>query len=223
LTTHFSVTHPVALVSPSSPPVALSTTRGASIGLHCDHCGQDGHVDTFFYRKKKAQKAQAHHSSQGTGGSSSEGSERSSVGSETQELLILLYHLATSTSSGVVGSVTQPSALIGSATASQSSTFEPPSAPSTDTYPWYLDSYASFHITFHSAYLSSLRHSYRHCTVLTTDGSPLSIAGQGTLYSYPFHVPNVSLVPDLTMQLMSARKITDHDCHVIFDPDSFYV
>jgi hypothetical protein len=157
LTTHFSVTHPVALVSPSSPPVALSTARGASIGLHC---GQDGHVDAFCYRKKKAQKAQAHHSSQGTGVSSFEGSERSSVGSETQELLILLYHLATSTSSGVVGSVTQPSALTGSTTASQSSTFGPPSAPSADTYPWYLDSCAFFHITSHSAHLSSLRHSY---------------------------------------------------------------
>jgi hypothetical protein len=43
--------------------------------------------------------------------------------------------LATSTSSGAISSVTQSSALIGSATASQSSTLGPPSAPSPGTYP----------------------------------------------------------------------------------------
>jgi hypothetical protein len=58
-----SVTHPTAPVPPTSPPVAPSATRGASTILHCDHCGQDGHVDVFCYRKKKAQKAQTHRSS----------------------------------------------------------------------------------------------------------------------------------------------------------------
>jgi hypothetical protein len=33
-----------APVPPASPSVAMSAARGASIGLHCDHCGQDGHV-----------------------------------------------------------------------------------------------------------------------------------------------------------------------------------
>jgi hypothetical protein len=68
-----------------------------------------------------------------------------------------------------------------------------------------------------------LRPSYRHYTVHTDDGSPLSVAGQGTLCSDSFHVPNVSLVPDQTMQLMSAGQITDHDCHVILDPDFCYI
>jgi hypothetical protein len=36
-----------------SPPVAPSSTRGASTGLHCDHCGRDGDVEAFCYRKKK--------------------------------------------------------------------------------------------------------------------------------------------------------------------------
>jgi hypothetical protein len=48
---------------------------------------------------------------------------------------MLLHRLAASTSSGAVGSVTQPSALTSSATASQSSTLGPPSAPSPGTYP----------------------------------------------------------------------------------------
>jgi hypothetical protein len=63
-----------------------------STGLHCDHCGRDGHVKAFCYRKKKAQKAHAHRSSQGTDGSSSEGSERSSAGSYYFVDLWLLRH-----------------------------------------------------------------------------------------------------------------------------------
>jgi hypothetical protein len=102
-------------------------------------------------------------------------------------------------------------ALIGSATTSQSSTLGPPIAPSPGTYSWYLDSGASFHITPHSAHLSSLGPSSRHCIVHTADGSHLSVAGHSTLSSDSFHVPDVSLVPDLTMQLMSDGQITDHD------------
>jgi hypothetical protein len=117
---------------------------------------------------------------------------------------MLLHRLAACTSTGAVGTVTQSSALIGSATASQSSTLGPPTAPSPGTYSWYLDSGASFHMTPHSVHLSSLRPSSRHCIVHTADGFPLSVAGQGTLSSNSFYVPNVSLVPDLTMQLMSA-------------------
>jgi hypothetical protein len=99
----------------------------------------------------------------------------------------------------------------------------PPSIPSPGIDHWYLDSDAFFHMTPHSTYLSALRPSFRHCTVYTTDCSPLSVTGQNTLYSNSFHVPDVSLVPDLTMQLMSAGQITDHDCHVILDYDFCYI
>jgi hypothetical protein len=58
-----SVAYPAAIVTPASPPVATSAARGVSTSLHYDHYGQDGHVETFCYRKKKAQKAQAHRSS----------------------------------------------------------------------------------------------------------------------------------------------------------------
>jgi hypothetical protein len=194
-----SSARPTALVSLASPPVVPPAARGESGGLHCAHCGHDGHVEAFCYRKK----AHARRSSQGTSGTSSGGSKRSSAGSETQEILMLLRHLATSMSPGAAGTMTQSSALIGSATASQFSTLGPPTAHSPGTYSWYLDSDTSFHMTPHSAHLSSLRPS-RHCVVHTADGSPLSVAGQGTLSSDSFHVPNVSLVPALTMQLMSA-------------------
>jgi hypothetical protein len=106
LATHYSVAQPTTPVPSASPSVAPSTARGVSTGLHCDHYGRDGHMEAFCYRKKKAQKTQAYHSSQGTDGSSYRGSERSSAGSETQELLMLLHRIIASTLSGAVGSVT---------------------------------------------------------------------------------------------------------------------
>jgi hypothetical protein len=78
-------------------------------------------------------------------------------------------------------------------------------------------------MTPHSDNLSSLRPFYRHCIVHIVDGSPLSVSRQGTLSFDSFHVPDISLVPDLTMQLMSAGQITDHDCCVILDPDICYI
>jgi hypothetical protein len=78
-------------------------------------------------------------------------------------------------------------------------------------------------MTPHSAHLSSMRSPYRHLTVQTTDGLPLSVAGYGTLCSDSFYIPDVSLVPDLIIQLMSARQITDHDCHFILDPNFCYI
>jgi hypothetical protein len=75
----------------------------------------------------------------------------------------------------------------------------------------------------HSAHLSSMRPSYRHLTVQTADGSPLFIAVQGTLCSDSFYVPDVSFVPDLTIQLMSVGQITNHDYCVILDLDFCYI
>jgi hypothetical protein len=46
--------HPAAPMPPASPSVAPSAARSVSTDLHCDHCSRDGHVDVFFYRKKKA-------------------------------------------------------------------------------------------------------------------------------------------------------------------------
>jgi hypothetical protein len=129
-------------------------------GLHCTQCGRDGHVEAFYYRKKKAQ---AHRSSQGTSDTGSGGFERSSAGSETHEILMLLHHLAASTSTGVVGTVTQSSALIGSAATSQSSTLGPPTAPSPGTYSWYLDSSVSFHDSSFCSSFFFMTFSPLHC------------------------------------------------------------
>jgi hypothetical protein len=77
-------------------------------------------------------------------------------------------------------------------------------------------------MTPHSAHLSSLC-PYRHLIVHIINGFPLSVVGQGIRCSDTFHIPNVSLVPDLTMHLMSVWRIIDHDCRVILDLDFCYV
>jgi hypothetical protein len=69
--------------------------------------------------RRKLKKARAHRSSEGTCGTGSVGSERSSVGSETQEILMLLHCLVASTPLGAPSSVTQPFAPTTSAIASQ--------------------------------------------------------------------------------------------------------
>jgi glutaredoxin len=49
-----SVAHPTAFMPTTSSSVVSFAARDASIDLYCDHCGRDGHVNAFCYRKKKA-------------------------------------------------------------------------------------------------------------------------------------------------------------------------
>ena len=124
---------------------------------------------------------------------------------------MLLRRLTASAPPGAAGSVTQSSTQSDAATASQSSS---------GTFPWILDSGASFHMTPDHTSLSSISTPSIPITVHTADGSSLSVAGQGTLSSPSFHVPAVSYIPKLTMQLISAGQLTDHGCRVILDSDS---
>jgi hypothetical protein len=57
LAAHSSIARLMAPAPLVSTLVALPAARGESGGLHCDHCGWDGHVEAFCYMKKKAQKA----------------------------------------------------------------------------------------------------------------------------------------------------------------------
>jgi hypothetical protein len=128
---------------------------------------------------------------------------------------------ATSSPCGLYVARSEQFAFTCSGIASQSFTSGSPSAPSPGTCPSYLNFAASFHMASHFTHLSSLRP--RHITAHTANGSPLSVAGQSNLCSDSFHVPDISLVFDLTMQLMYAGQITDHDYRVILDRDFFYI
>lgn len=121
------------------------------------------------------------------------------------ELLMLLRRLTASAPTGSAGSAAQSSRV---------ETPPPPIPPPSGISPWILDSGASFHMTSDSTSLTS------RSPVQTADGTPLSVTGLGTLCTSFFTVPNVSYVPKLTMQLMSAGQLTDHGCRVILDSDS---
>ena len=56
--------------------------------------------------------------------------------------------------------------------------------------------------------------------VQTTDGTSLLVVGQGVLSTSSFHVPTVSHIAQLTMQLISVGQITDHGCRIILESDS---
>jgi hypothetical protein len=77
-------------------------------------------------------------------------------------------------------------------------------------------------MTPHSTHLSYLC-PYHHLTVHTADGSPHYVVGQDTFCSDSFHVLDVSLVPDLTMQFMSTGQITGHDYRGILHLDFCYI
>ena len=108
-----------------------------------------------------------------------------------------------------------------SGTTARASGTPPPQPPSSGiSSKWFLDSGASFHMTPDSSQLSSLSIVDPPPIVQTADGTSLPVVGSGVLSTSSFHVPTVSHVPQLTMQLMSAGQITDHGCRIILESDS---
>ena len=74
-------------------------------------------------------------------------------------------------------------------------------------------------MTYDSSTLTSVRLVEYYVRVLTADGTPLHVASRGTLSTSSFHVPSVSHVPRLTMQIFSGSQIVDSTCRVILDYD----
>ena len=195
-----------------SRPGALSPLPTPSIGggrprtrTHCGYCDRDGHPESDCFKKKHDMRNREHTSSRGT-----RASPTSSIVTLTEQDIVSLKRLlaASGSSTGTAGSVT-----------GASSSERPPSTQS-GTSPWVMDSGASFHMSSNSSTLSSLRSLDIPISVLTADGTPLSVASRGTLSTPSFSVPDVSHVPRLTMNLFSAGQLTDSGCRVILDADS---
>lgn len=74
-------------------------------------------------------------------------------------------------------------------------------------------------MTIDSTHLTSLSSSILHVSIQTANGTSLPVTSRGTLSILSFHIPAVSHVTKLVMQLMSAGHITDHDCRIILEPD----
>ena len=89
--------------------------------------------------------------------------------------------------------------------------------------PWVLDSGASFHVTFDRSQLVSCQPVKDGASVQTADGTSCSVTHQGSLCTSKFTVPDISFVPQLSMNLMSVGQITDMNYFVGFDASSCYV
>ena len=59
--------------------------------------------------------------------------------------------------------------------------------------------------------------------VKQADGSPLLITHHGTLSTSRFYVPDVALIPHLSMNLMSVGQLASLKCFVGFDEFYCYV
>jgi len=88
---------------------------------------------------------------------------------------------------------------------------------------WVLDSGASFHVTSDSSQLVDCKTVHDGASVQTTDDTSCSITHQGSLSTAHFTVPNVSLVPQLSMNLLSVGQITYQNCFIGFDDSSCFV
>jgi hypothetical protein len=86
-----------------------------------------------------------------------------------------------------------------------------------------MDSGASFHMTSDSSMLSSLYSLDFPLSILNADGISLPVTSRGTLSTPSFSVPDVSLVPRLTINLLSVAQTADSGCRVIFYADSISV
>jgi len=184
--------------------------RGSRPRSHCTYCDMDGHTESSCYTKERDLRQQKASASPGTHAPSG-ASGSSTVTLTEQDILRIKRMLAGSgsPSTGTVGSVTD-----------SSGTAAPPSSTQSGTSSWVLDSGASFHMTFDSSTLPSLRPLDSPISVLTADGTPLPVSSRGTLSTSSFSVPDISHVPRLTMNLFSARQLTDSGCRVILDVDS---
>uniref|UniRef100_A0A0A9U0D3 Uncharacterized protein n=1 Tax=Arundo donax TaxID=35708 RepID=A0A0A9U0D3_ARUDO len=99
-------THSVAS-TPVAPYPAAPSHSGGRYDLHCKYCDKDGHLESYCFKKKDLARRD------GSPPKTSDGLGTESY--DTQEILMLLRRLATSTSLASAASVTQTSASSGSA------------------------------------------------------------------------------------------------------------
>jgi len=88
---------------------------------------------------------------------------------------------------------------------------------------WVLDSGASFHMTSNSSHLDSCQPLSHNRCVQTADGNFCSVTHQGNLVTSNFDVSGVSLVPKLSMNLISVGQLADLNCVIGFDDTSCFI
>ena len=88
---------------------------------------------------------------------------------------------------------------------------------------WILDSGASFHVTSDKSKLVACKPVTNATSVHTADGTSCHVTHQGSLHSPYFYIPDVSCVPQLSMNLLSVGQIADMNCFVGFDDSSCFI
>jgi len=88
---------------------------------------------------------------------------------------------------------------------------------------WVLDSGTSFHVTSDKSQLVNCQAVHNGASVQTANGISCPITSHGSLSTPHFSVPNVSFVPQLSINLLSVGQITDQNCFIGFDDSSCFV
>jgi len=88
---------------------------------------------------------------------------------------------------------------------------------------WFLDSGASFHVTSDRSKLVACKPVIDGSSINTANGTACHVTHQGSLQSPHFYIPDISCVPQLTMNLLSVGQIADMNCFVGFDESSCFI
>lgn len=106
------------------------------------------------------------------------------------------------------------------------SAYMPASSLSSTSHPgtafWVLDS-GAFHMTSNFSQLDSCQPLPHTRSVQTADGNSCTVTHQGHLGTSQFDVFDVSLVPKLSMNLISVGQLADLNCFIGFDDTSCFI
>jgi len=87
---------------------------------------------------------------------------------------------------------------------------------------WVLDSGASYHMSLDSSSFTSVSPS-SSIPVMTADGTPMPLAGVGSVVTPHLSLPNVYLIPNLKLNLASVGQICDSYDYLVMFSSSFVV
>ena len=109
------------------------------------------------------------------------------------------------------------------AMSSQTSGLHPSSTSGTNQPSWALDSGASVHMSPDSSSFTSITPNSISPSITTADGTPMPLAGIGTIHTPKISLPNVLCVPKLTMSLASVGQLCDLGYNVSFSGNFCFV
>ena len=96
------------------------------------------------------------------------------------------------------------------------------STPGISSSIWVLDSEASHHMSPHSNSFLSIK-SAPSVSVMTTDGTPMPLAGIGSICTPKISFSDVYHIPNLTLNLVSVGQLCDSGFSTIFSYSCCYV